>query len=357
MNLIQNKKVLLTLPQFAGVMAPQKSKMLIWGRGSGKSTLLGAGMHQFVTQMPRASFFLSGSTYSQILSKTLPSTLEGLENIGVYQDYDYVVGTCGKSRGFAMPYQAPQQWKNIIHFSNGAIFQLVSQDNENSGRGLNTFGGMADEIQDQDEKKLFNSAQTTNRAQKEVFKNCSMLGAEWFVGSMPHSKTGKWVLKYKDKAKEFPKEYYFSTANYFSNPHIRPDAIKKMRDNSPSELVYRTEILNIEPDEVLDGFYANFNQKVHCYSDYDNNYLDGMIWLPKEKSFDKPFDSSQDNDVKKDEPLIVSIDFGVFNSLVVSQDRTDLREYRVLKDMWVKSPKLLDALIVLTKHWYIECIR
>ena len=44
------------------------------------------------------------------------------------------------------------------------------------------------------------------------------------------------------------------------------------------------------------------------------------------------------------EPLILSVDFGVFNSLVVSQKHDN--EYRVLKSMWVKSPKLLDDLFI-----------
>lgn len=342
----QIKKITLTIPQASALLSKQLNKFLIWGRGGGKSTIQGGFMRKFVGQMPRASFFLSGATFSQILSKTLPSTIEGLEMFGLYQDIDYVIGRSGKGKGFAMPYQAPQQWNNVIHWSNGAIFQMVSQDNENSGRGLNAYGGMGDEIQSQDRDKLYNSAQTTNRAQKEIFKDCDMLGAEVYTGSMPLTKKAAWIFDYQKLAKDNPKDYYFSMASALSNPFLRPDWFKRMKDNAPSELLYNAEILNIRPKEITDGFYANLNPDRHYRTDFDNHYLEGLVWVPKEKGFDKAFDCRQDNDLDRKAPLILSFDFGVFNSLVVSQERADLREYRVLNSMWAKSPKLLDDLIL-----------
>ncbi|MGK4567841.1 hypothetical protein [Flavobacterium sp. 3HN19-14] len=155
---------------------------------------------KFVTQMPRASFFLAGVTYSQILSRTLPSTIEGLEMFNIFQDVDYVIGRSGKRHGFEMPYQPPNQWNNIMHFSNGSIFQLVSQDNPNSGRGLNSYGGAADESALLDPEKLYNNVQTTNRAQKEIFKKCSMLGSEVYASSTPITKKGKWFIEQEKKA-------------------------------------------------------------------------------------------------------------------------------------------------------------
>ncbi|WP_417365556.1 hypothetical protein [Flavobacterium beibuense] len=340
------KKVTLTLPQVSAVMSRQKLKFLEWGRGAGKSTISAFFMREFVRQMPRASFFLAGVTYSQILSRTLPSTIEGLEMFGLYQDVDYVVGRSGEKLGYEMPYQRPNQWNNIIHWSNGAIFQMVSQDNPNSGRGLNSYGGQSDESCLLDPEKLFNNVQTTNRAQKEHFKDCSMLGAEVYVSSTPVNKKGKWFPEMEKKAITDPTEYYFSKASALSNPYLRKEWFKRMKENAPSQLLYEAEILNIRPTEITDGFYANLNPKKHYYTDYDNNYLEGMIWMPKEKSFDKPFDSRQDNDVYKNEALILSFDFGVFNSLTVNQFQRDIRTYRTLKSMWAKSPKLLEDLLL-----------
>lgn len=335
-----SKNISLTIPQASAAISYQKKKFLEWARGSGKSTILGYFIRGFVTQMPRASFFLVGCTYSQILSRTLPSTIEGLEMFNLYQDVDYVVGRSGKKNGFLMPFQPPNQWNNIIHFSNGAIFQLVSLDNPNTGRGLNSYGGIGDEAALLDPVKLFNNVKTTNRAKKEIFKNCSMLGAEVYASSTPIIKKGKWFTDMELEAIRNPETYYFSKANAFSNPYIRQDWFKEMRIESPSELIYNAEILNIRPKEITDGFYANLNPAIHYYTDYNNSYLETLGVVARKEHFN----CNQDNDIRKHEPLIVSLDWGVFNSAVVSQLQD--YEYKVLKSFFVKSPKLLEDLFI-----------
>jgi hypothetical protein len=333
------KNIELTLPQLIVAISKQKKKYLEWGRAAGKSTILGYFMREFVVQMPRASFGLVGSTYSQILSRTLPSTIEGLEMFNIYQDVDYVVGRSGKKNGFAMPFQPPNQWNNVMHFSNGAIFQLVSLDNPNTGRGLNSYGIIGDEAALLDTDKLYNNVKTTNRAKKKIFDNCSMLGSEIYASSTPITKKGKWFTEMEVLAKENPELYLFSKATAFSNPHIRKEWFEEMRNEAPSELLYNAEILNIRPREITDGFYANLTAD-HYYTDYSNSYLETVGVVAKSEHFN----CNQDNDVISNNALIVSLDFGVFNSCVVSQLQDD--KYRVLKSFWVKSPKLLDDLFI-----------
>ena len=109
-------------PQAAAVVAVtvlKKTKIFLeWARGTGKSFILAFFMRLMVIQMPRASFALVGSTYQQILSRTLPSTKEGLALLGLYENIDYVVGKSGSKLGFKDPFQSPDKWDNIIHFSN-----------------------------------------------------------------------------------------------------------------------------------------------------------------------------------------------------------------------------------------------
>lgn len=351
--MLQPKKkiVSLHLGQLVFDLAPQPKKYLEAGRGWGKSTILGKKMRDFVVNLPRATIALVGVTYSQILSKTLPSTIEGLEMFGIYQDVDFVVGRCGKRFGYKMPFQppsGPMGWNNIIHFSNGTIFQLVSLDNPNSGRGLNSYGILADEAALLDEKKLYNNVQTTNRAKKAEFKNNPMLGAEIYVSSTPVTKKGKWFVDKEETALKHPDKYFFFKGSALNNPYLRKEWFEEARLNAPSQLIYEAEILNKRPKEITDGFYANLNPEVHYYTDHANSYLEGLdttIFKTKDDGVIREhFNSNQDNDILHNEPLIVSIDFGVFNSLVVSQVNKD--EYRVLKSMWVKSPKLLDDLFI-----------
>lgn len=335
------KQIELTIPQLVFDIAPQPKKYLEAGRGAGKTTIFGKKMRDLVTALPRASFGMVGSTYSQMLSRTLPSAIEGLEMFSIYQDVDYVVGRSGKKLGFEMPFQPPNQWNNIIHFSNGAIFQLVSLDNPNTGRGLNAYSILGDEAALLDPEKLYNNVKTTNRAQKAIFKDNPLLGSETYVSSTPVTKKGKWFTDMEQMAVKNPQKYLFLKASALSNPYLRKEWFIEMREEAPSELIYNAEILNIRPKEITDGFYANLNPDRHYYKDYNQTYLETIgIDLNREGNFN----SNQDNDVRHNEPLIVSLDFGVFNSLVVSQVQDD--EYRVLKSMWVKSPKLLDDLFI-----------
>jgi len=87
-----------------------KTIVLEWARGSGKSTILGWFVKEAVKQMPRATGVIVCETYQQALSRTLPSTKAGLEMFGIYEGIDYVVGKCGRSLGYEMPFQSPDKY-------------------------------------------------------------------------------------------------------------------------------------------------------------------------------------------------------------------------------------------------------
>jgi hypothetical protein len=86
--------------------------------------------------MPRATGVLVGETYQQMLSRTLPSTKAGLDMFGIYEGIDYVVVNA-EVTWFYYAFQSPDKWDNTIHFSNGFIWIMVSNDQANSGRGIN----------------------------------------------------------------------------------------------------------------------------------------------------------------------------------------------------------------------------
>ena len=324
--------IVLNAAQLAAVLAVTvlgKTKIYLeWGRGTGKSFILAFFMKEMVKQMPGASFALVGSTYQQILSRTLPSTKNGLAALGIYEGYDYVVGKNGAKLGFSEPIYAPDKWDNIIHFSNGSVFQLVSLDSPNSGRGLNSFGILGDEASLFDPEKLFTNVKTTNRAKEARFENCSLLGAEIYASSTPLTKKGRWFTDIEKVAKKKPEKYAFIKASALINKfNLREEWFEEMKDESPSDLYYNAEILNIRPKEILNGFYPQL-KKSHYYTDYNNDYLEGITANYTEKSFN----CKQDNDIDKGRPLILSIDWGVFISAVISQSLPN--QYKVLKSMW-----------------------
>ena len=338
------REIELNAPQLAAVLSVKvlrKTKIYLeWARGTGKSFILAFFMRELVLQMPGGSFALVGSTYQQILSRTLPSTKKGLALLGLFEGVDYVIGKSGDRLGFAPPIYAPDKWGNIIHFSNGAVFQLVSLDSPDSGRGLNSMAILGDEAALLDPERLYNNVKTTNRAKEERFKDATLLGAEIYASSTPLSKRGKWFIDMEKEAKKNPKKYAFIKASSLANANnLRSEWFEEMRLEAPSEVIYNAEILNIRPKEILNGFYPALDPKKHYYSDYNNDYLNGL----NTQEDPAGFDCRQDNDIIKDLPLILSVDWGVFVSLVISQKTPS--KYKVLKSMWVKQPQGLEDLI------------
>jgi len=340
------KQVELNPAQIAAALAPQKQKYLEWGRGTGKTTFLGYDSSQLVKQMPRASFALVGSTYSQILSRFLPSIKEGLELFGIYENIDYVVGTmAGKKAGFALPFQTPDAFNNIMHFSNGCIYQFVSLDHKDSGRGLNSYAIRGDEAALFDDEKLAINVKNTNRAKKAIFKNAPLLHSEVFTSSTPLTKKGKWFTDMENEARKNPKNIAFIKATAHCNIHnLRSDYFEYMRQAYTDDMMYNAEMLNIRPKEITDGFYAQLNPDIHYYTDFDNSYLERLS--PEQIKDKKSYDCKKDfGDVNPGMPLNISVDWGAnINTLTVSQLQDNT--YKVLKEFYVKTPKILDHLFL-----------
>ena len=140
-NLLKPQKLVKLNPmQMAAVLANHRYKIpyitIEAARGSGKSTVLGWFVKEAVRQMPRSTGVIVGETFVQIKSRTLPSTKEGMEMFGLYEDIDYVVGRCGKKEGFEMPFQAPDDRKELVFEYYGYLEAQHMTDSSNKGIGL-----------------------------------------------------------------------------------------------------------------------------------------------------------------------------------------------------------------------------
>lgn len=345
---MSNKKITLNWAQLIAITAPQKIKYLEWGRGTGKSTILAYFMLMMAKYMPRATFILVGGTYAQVLSNTLKSTKKALEFFGIFEDIDYVVGSSqGKRLGYKMPNEKPNNWNNIIHWSNGTVFQLVGLDNPNSsngGRGINSSGILADEAALLDDQKLAINVKNTNRAMAKsaIHGDNPYLLSETYVSSTPLTKKGAWFLRGEELAKRDGKQYFFHSATaHWNLDNVRPDYFQYMKDSYSSEMIYNAEMLNIRPKEISDGFYPQLTED-HYYTNFDNDYLEG---LPLTDLSGKTFNSKQDADVVKTDPLIISVDWGAnINAMTVHQQQDST--WFVMKEFFVKSPKILDHLFI-----------
>lgn len=334
--------ITLNIAQWVMVLAQQKIKIAEWGRGAGKSTILGYSQKEKAFKMPRSSLFLVGETYKQMMTQTLPSTLQGLELLGYKKNVHYFVGRKAPSKWkWNEAYEAPLDYEHAIHWISGACTRLISLDLKDGGRGINSDGGDGDEVALLDEKKLSDNVLSTIRSGKDRFGHCPLHHSVSFYTSMPRTAKGKWIFKYEELAKEFPKEYLFLRASAEVNRHNLGDDWFKERRRSMSDFEYNTEILNIEPGAIEGGFYAQFDEDIHTYVDYNNGYL---ISLGHDYEKAQKAGCLADGDVQMDAPMDIAFDYGAnINTIHAEQERDG--ESHGLMSMFVLTPNTIDVLV------------
>ena len=109
-----------------GIKNPDTSAN-VWSRATGKSFEIGCLIDKIVQTMPRSAWVIQGTTFKQLLSRTLPSTISALEKMGYKKDYHFFVGRKAPKSWkinsyWEEPYEAPLKFENFIHFYTGTGF-------------------------------------------------------------------------------------------------------------------------------------------------------------------------------------------------------------------------------------------
>lgn len=188
--------------QLPKLFLSSKYEISVEGRGTGKSYDIGFKMDYLVRTMPKAIIALTGKTFGQLLTRTLPSSLKLLNRIGYQKDVNYVIGKRPPSY-FADSYECINKFDNVISFSNGTRFAMISQSEPGSGRGANVDYEIIDEALLIDREQYNNEVSPTNRGNIEFFgvKSNKPIAEHHgckFSTSMPINKEGRWILEYAD---------------------------------------------------------------------------------------------------------------------------------------------------------------
>ena len=167
---------------------------------SGKSFFVGWDINAVNRRMPRALTSVTGHTYGQLLTRTLPSTFKFLEAMGYAKDKNYVVGRWPPA-SFLTPYEKIMKFDNVISFANGNAILMLSQDRIGSARGPNVDYEILDEALTIDKELYDQETSPTNRGNEDLwgpnsgnfvpFHHCYH-----YVSSMPYSQTQKWLLDF-----------------------------------------------------------------------------------------------------------------------------------------------------------------
>lgn len=189
-------------PQQLSVINNAKSEVDIHGRGTGKSYIMGWEIHSIVRNMPRSVSSITGCTYGQIYTRTLPSTLKFLAKLGYKKDEDFKIG--GKPpKAFLDPYEQVTKFENFISFANGTGFLMLSQEREGSSRGPNLDREIVDEALTLNKERYDAEVSPANRGNEDRFGFLSPKPVKQhhgfrYVSSMPYTKEQMWLLRYGD---------------------------------------------------------------------------------------------------------------------------------------------------------------
>jgi hypothetical protein len=327
------KPVQYNLPQMLLAHAARVRKNIYaeLGRGTGKSTDLGRQMKDVVTEMPRSSNLLIGDTYKNILTRTIPSTILGLERHGYFEGLHYFIRTQPPPKWrktWPKPYQPPKDFDKFIIFFTGAGYHLISQDVPGDGRGLNTDSECIDECGTINKEKLdTNTSPTIRGSNNRAFNGNPFYKSSYRVGSTPLTLEGRWFVEMEEVTIKNPDKFYFLSANAKWNEHnLAPNWLEEQKLTT-LPWIYNAEYLNIRPKHTEGMFYFLLNEEVHGYSNFNYSYINAV---------GQDIDCRGDADLNLHEPLLLGADWGsAINSCVITQ-RLGM-EFRVLKNMYVLS--------------------
>lgn len=379
---MKSKTIYLNRVQQEALLIGANTEVDIWGRRTGKSHgIISQRIIRNVQMMPGSTGAFISSTFKQAHLRTLPAMLQGLTDMGYLRDIHYVIGKRPPQKlGFKKPIVEPNNFDDVVSWYNGSIQVIISQDVRLSSNSMTLDYVIGDEAKGLDYDKLKDETFPANGGTRRHFSNCPWHHGYVFVSDMPVSKSGRWLLNYREKMdieviesikdlmgewhrlRELPdSDYkrkairetekliaqlrsvavYYSECSTFENVDIVGLAyIKKLKRDLPP-LIFQTSVLSKRIEKLNDGFYPNFNEKIHTYIANNNKPL-----IDNQYEFDngKNYGCLLDSDVDLNAPIAISFDYNANINWLVAGQR-DGNKLRILKSFYVKYNRKLRELV------------
>ncbi len=351
---------------------------------------------QCAQTMPRSAGAIVARTYKQALTRTLPATLHALQRLGYKEGVHYYIGRkAPKSTGFAEPYIKPATWEYSIHWYNGSITHLISQDVPFSSNSLTLDYIIGDEAKTLKRDKLENEVLLANSG-LHYFKENPLHTGYTFVSDMPTTNQGKWLFNENDNmdielltvlhglinqyyvysqthqttkikntlsrlASEidlFRKELtLYAEYSIIENLEIVGERYIRDMHRSLTPFIFRTSVLTQRTNFSEGAFYPALNPEKHYYVAFDNSYLNKFRSVSGDidinTAADYIFDCNQDTDIDYSKPLLIAADTNInINWIVVGQADYETNTLNVLKSFWLKHPAMLTEVCKLFLKYY-----
>lgn len=371
------------------------SKTIVGARRLGKSDgIQGPDLLYDIQNMPGSAGFMYQRNFKQLLGRTLPASTAFLKRYGYQRDVHYFIGRkAPKWMNFKLPPVEPADWGQLVHFYNGTVIYLLSQDVKFSANSITTDWGKIDEGRSIHKDKLFEEVIPTLSGTDPRFENCHKWKGFTIVSDMPTSKEGQWVLdmekrqdpdlitaiegtiskinELKDHYRHMPEmtlsgqremayqreQLFFLRKNAFLYKEydtienleiVGIDYIRQMKRDLPP-VIFQTSIMNRRVRKLTDGFYPNLEPDLHYY-DADNIGLIENMRTPKGTlDLERIAEDNclKDTDIDRSVPLAIAFDYNANINWIVTGQRVE----PVMKTLGSKFVKFSSKLRELCRNW------
>lgn len=359
-----------------------KELVVIAGRATGKTQgILSPRIAECIVYMPLSTNGIITSTYKNFKTYVLGSLVSGWKALG-FREWKKETGghfTFGRNDKFPMPEYRVDDWTHVIHWWNGSICSLISQDRPGIGAGMSMQSLHGDEALQLKEDRLKEYTFPALRGMP-MYRDRVHYKMKTFTSSMPNTPDGYWLFKYEQKFAKDVVEYmyelyfkildnkkkmkvttsinyanqlsqevnkmeldlhvlrqectYYVEADSFENYHILGDDFFRDNKRDLPQHLFDSQVMNQRPKGIELGkrFYGRLSDK-HFYTDYDNEYFDKFaIHLPNEDDT-----CLGDLDCNRNYPLILTLDYGgKINSALVCQEKPRIDSFNFLKEFFAE---------------------
>lgn len=386
------KKMHFNKPQLRSMAIDAPTEIAVMGRGTGKTVgiLARKSAQRYFGSMPRSTGVILGATYTQLVTRTLPELIKGYQMLGYQYEHHFIFGKSPTEKWKKMwkwkaPFAPPLDYKYVMCWWNGAVAKLVSQERPGSSNGISIDWIIGDELKYINEQKLNTELLPANRGIIPEFEGNIYHHGQTYTTDMPVGTGGRWIFEMENKMdrdkvnqiweiqtvrfqfeqlrkKETRQLYqqelnkqieildaemndlrrgllYYHEASTLDNIHTLGAEYIKQQLRDTSSFQFDTQILNIRPLRLEDGFYPDFDEEVHGYFAENEDYFNNLEYDP----FGISLDCRKDKDLDSNAPLHIGMDYNRrIWPISVGQVKND--EIRSIKGIHVLYPlKLKDA--------------
>ena len=394
------KKIHFNKPQLKSAIIDAPTEYAVMGRGTGKTVgiLARKSAYKYLDTMPRGTGVILSATFTQAFTRTLKELVRGWQMLGYQHDHHYVIAKRPTEKWKKMwnwkgPFAPPFDYKYFVSWWNGACAQIVSQDRPGSANGISIDWIIGDEAKLINREKFQTELLPANRGVIPEFANNPYHHGMTFTTDMPVGTAGRWILEMiskmdrevvnkiwdiqtvrfqlnhllkKETRKLFQEELkkqivvldeemndlrrgllYYHEASTLDNIHALGVEYIKEQLRTSTQFQFDTQILNLRPLKLEDGFYPDFDEEVHGYFAENEDYFDNLEYDP----FSVELDCRKDKDLNINAPLHLGMDYNRrIHPLSVGQvTATEIKSLKGLHSLY--PAKLKDAVMLFVKYY------